>query len=233
MNDDDILAGLDDEVRALIDAPKVLKAAQLESLSRTIATMRDEAVKARKESGIEQTWLKCEEAYLGIDDLNRAEYASAKWAKATTMQGPLVSVTQPKDDTKATAYVRLTTRYVNAGHSKVCEIALPADGKAFTLKATPVPEMAEAVGDETPAEQITGQPMPGPDGKPVTVDQLAKHAIDIAEQAAEKAATRIHDWHVECKRSAEVSKIIFDGARIGVGVLCGPIPESRRVVVVR
>lgn len=233
MNDDDILATLDDEVRSLIEAPKVLKAAQLDALSETIAGMRDAAVKARKESGIEATWLKCEEAYLGIDDLNRSEFETAKWAKATAMNVPLVAVTHAKDDTKATAFVRLTTRYVNAGHSKVCEIALPADGKAFTLKATPVPEMSEALGDETPAEQITGKAMPGPDGQPVTVDKLAKHAIDVAEKAAEKAATRIHDWMVEYKHGAEVSKVIFDGARIGVGVLVGPIPESRRVVVVR
>jgi hypothetical protein len=234
MNDDDnILAALDDEVRALIQAPKVLKAAQLEGLSRTIANMRDEAVKARRESGIEATWLKCEEAYLGIDDLNRSEFANVKWAKATTMDGPLVRTSEKADDTKATAYVRLTTRYVNAGHSKVCEIALPADGKAFTLKATPVPDMTEAIGNETPAEQITGQPMPGPDGQPVTVDQLAKHAVDMAEKAATKAATRIHDWMVEYKHSKEASKVIFDGARIGAGVICGPIPESRRTVVVR
>jgi len=230
---DDILEGLDDEVRSLMEAPQRMQAAQLDFLSITIAGMRDEAVKARKESGIEATWLKCEEAYLGIDDLNRSEFATAKWAKATTMNAPLIAVTQPSDDTKATAFVRLTTRYVNAGHSKVCEIALPVDGKAFALKATPVPEMSEAVGDDTPAEQVTGQPMPGPDGQPVTVDQLAKHAIDVAEKAAEKAATRIHDWMVEYKHPAEISKVVFDGARIGVGVLCGPIPESRRAVVVR
>jgi hypothetical protein len=234
MNDDNsILDSLDEEVRSLIERPKMLKAAQLDILSQTIAGMRDEAVKARKESGIEATWLKYEEAYLGIDDLNRSEFAAAKWAKATTMQGPLVQVTPEKDDTKATAYVRVTTRYVNAGYAKVCEIAIPADGRAFTLTATPVPEMADAVGDKTLAEQVTGQPMPGPDGQPVTVDQLAKHAIDKAEQAAEKAATRIHDWMVEYKHGAETRKVIFDGARIGVGVICGPIPESRRAVVVR
>jgi hypothetical protein len=233
VNDADLMASLTDEVRALIQQPEVLKAEQLDGLSRTIAELRDEAVKARRESGIEATWLKCEEAYLGIDDLNRSEFAGAKWAKATTINGPLVAVTKETDDTKATAFVRLTARYVNAGHAKVCEIALPADGKAFTLKATPVPEMSDAVGDETPAEQITGQPMPGPDGNPVTVDQLAKHAIDVAEKAAEKAATRIHDWMVEYKHPAEIRKVVFDGARIGVGVLCGPIPESKRVVVVR
>ena len=230
MNED--LSSLPDEVRALIEAPEVLSQEIRDKLSQTIAELRDDAVSARKESGIEETWQRYEDAYIGIDDTNRAEFAGAKWAKGMTMDAPLVRATQGADETKATAFVKLTARYVDAGAAKVCEIALPADGKAFTLKATPVPEMAGAEENDTPAEQVTGQPMPGPDGQPVTVATLAKHALAEAEAAAEKAATRIHDWMVEYKHNAEMRKVIFDMARIGTGVLCGPIPDSKRVVVV-
>ena len=230
MNED--LSSLPDEVRALIEAPEVLSQEIRDKLSQTIAELRDDAVSARKESGIEETWQRYEDAYIGIDDTNRAEFAGAKWAKGMTMDAPLVRATQGADETKATAFVKLTARYVDAGAAKVCEIALPADGKAFTLKATPVPEMAGAEENDTPAEQVTGQPMPGPDGQPVTVATLAKHALAEAEAEAEKAATRIHDWMVEYKHNAEMRKVIFDMARIGTGVLCGPIPDSKRVVVV-
>jgi hypothetical protein len=232
LNEQDLMSQLPDEVRALIERPKVLKAAALEALSTTIAELRDEAVAARKSSGIEDTWRECEEAYVGIDDLNRDEFKGAKWTKATTMTGGLMKETGKADSNKATAYVKLVARYVDAGHAKVCEIVLPADGKAFTLKATPLPELAGGVGNMQPAQDITGQPMPGHDGQPVTVDALAKHAIEQAESAAEKAATRIYDWLVEYKHNAEMRKVIFDMARLGVGVLCGPIPESKRVVVV-
>ena len=227
------LQDLPDEVRAEIERPQVERADQLKGLATHIAKLRDEAVAARKESGIEATWHDNEEAYLGIDDLTRNDFMAAKWAKPMTMEGGLIKKTNPADSTKATAFVMVTARYVDAGTAKVCETALPVDGKPFTLKATPVPELSSASEDSTPAEQITGQPMPGPDGQPVAVKDLAKHQIEKAEKAAEKACARIYDWMVEYKHPAEMRKVIFDGARIGTGVIHGPIPEMRKARVLR
>ena len=227
------LQELPEEVRAEIERPQVERADRLNGLATHIAKLRDEAVAARKESGIEATWHDCEEAYLGIDDLTRNDFMAAKWAKPMTMEGGLIKKTNPSDSTKATAFVMVTARYVDAGTAKVCETALPVDGKPFTLKATPVPELSGAAEDNTPAEQITGQPMPGPDGQPMAVKDLAKHQIEKAEKAAEKACTRIYDWMVEYKHPAEMRKVIFDGARIGVGVVHGPIPEPRKARVLR
>ena len=226
------LQDLPDDVRAEIERPQLERSAHLEGLATHVSGLRDEAVKARKESGIESTWQECEEAYLGIDDLTRAEFGQAKWAKPMSMEGGLIKQTTPGDSTKATAFVCLTARYVDAGTAKVCEINLPIDGKPFTLKATPVPELSSAAEDDTPAEQVTGQPMPGPDGQPVAVKDLAKHQISKAEKAAEKACARIYDWMVEYKHTAEMRKLIFDGARLGAGVLHGPIPEVRKARVV-
>ena len=227
------LQDLPDEVREEIQRPQVERADRLHGLATHIAKLRDEAVAARKESGIEATWHDCEEAYLGIDDLTRNDFMAAKWAKPMTMEGGLIKKTNPADSTKATAFVMVTARYVDAGTAKVCETALPVDGKPFTLKATPVPELSSASEDSTPAEQITGQPMPGPDGQPVAVKDLAKHQIEKAEKAAEKACARIYDWMVEYKHPAEMRKVIFDGARIGTGVIHGPIPEPRKARVLR
>lgn len=227
------LQDLPEEVRAEIERPQVERADRLHGLATHIAKLRDEAVAARKESGIEATWHDCEEAYLGIDDLTRNDFMAAKWAKPMTMEGGLIKKTNPADSTKATAFVMVTARYVDAGTAKVCETALPVDGKPFTLKATPVPELSSASEDSTPAEQITGQPMPGPDGQPVAVKDLAKHQIEKAEKAAEKACARIYDWMVEYKHPAEMRKVIFDGARIGTGVIHGPIPEMRKARVLR
>ena len=227
------LQDLPDEVREEIQRPQVERADRLNGLATHIAKLRDEAVAARKESGIEATWHDNEEAYLGIDDLTRNDFMAAKWAKPMTMEGGLIKKTNPADSTKATAFVMVTARYVDAGTAKVCETALPVDGKPFTLKATPVPELSSASEDSTPAEQITGQPMPGPDGQPVAVKDLAKHQIEKAEKAAEKACARIYDWMVEYKHPAEMRKVIFDGARIGTGVIHGPIPEPRKARVLR
>ena len=233
------LASLPPEVREAIggvDGLQRVPDEEVASLGDTIGKLRDEAVAARKESGIEDVWLEREEAYLGIDDENRAEFAGARWAKPMAMEGPLTRQRMTPvggSSVKATAFIRLTSRYVDAGAAKVCEIALPIDGKSFTLRATPVPEMSLALGDDTPAEQITGQPMPGPDGQPVTVDQLAQHVISEADTAAEKAADRINDWLVEGKHLSHMRRVIFDMSRLGVGVIKGPVPVVRTATVVR
>lgn len=114
---------------------------RLAALGAAIADKRKEAVDARKGSGIESIWLSCEEAYLGVDDMNRHEYSNAKWSKATTMQGPLVENLPRREDHRSTAFVRLTSRYVDAGAAKLCEIALPIDDKPFKFDPTPVPDL--------------------------------------------------------------------------------------------
>jgi hypothetical protein len=43
--------------------------------------------------------------------------------------------------------------------------------------------------------------------------------------AAKKAETRIYDWMVECQYAGEARKVLFDSARLGVGVLKGPFPK--------
>lgn len=234
-NIDALIAELPDEVRAEIDRPKIERLETLNALGIAIAKLRDEAVAARKESGIEDTWRECEEAYYGVDDLNRHEFAGAKWIKPMTMEGPLLRPSAATDggEHRATVFIKLTARYVDAGAAKVCEIALPIDGKPFTLKPTPVPEVSDLLDDKTPAQKITGQPMPGAEGAPVTVDELAKHALSKIERKAEKAAKRIHDWMVEYKHGTEMRKVVFDMARLGVGIIKGPLPEIRRARVVR
>jgi hypothetical protein len=226
------LDGLPDDVRAAIERPQLERQARLTRLGATIGALRDEAVKYRNESGIESTWFELEAQYVGIDAMNRHEFETAKYVKPIALGGPLIAEKLNRDDTKATAFVAETRRYVMAGYSKVCEVSLPVDGKPFALKATPVPEMASAADDQTLAQDVTGQPMPGHDGQPVKVQDLAKHAMEVAEKAAEKAATRIADWMVEYKHNAEIRKVVFDGARIGVGVLKGPFPEARKTIVV-
>lgn len=132
----------------------------LDALGLTIAEKRDEAVQARKNSGIEDVWMACEEAYLGIDDANRGDFAKAKWAKPTSKEGAVTTDDKPgKGETRSTAFVRLTSRYVDAGTAKLAEILLPIDDKAFSFDPTPIPELIEKIKDRTP--------IVGPDGQPI------------------------------------------------------------------
>lgn len=224
---------------------------RLEAFGLAIAAKRKEAVDARKSSGIEDVWMYCEEAYLGIDDTNRAEFASAKWAKPTTMDGPLRKVSN-NDGVKSTAFARLTSRYVDAGAAKIGEITLPIDEKPFNLTATPVPDLIDAKDDQrplvdggvpvmkpSPAQPAAsgmvapqpGQPAP-PAQVPVTVADVAQHHLDEAADAAKKAEQRIYDWMIEYGHAAEMRKVLFDDARLGSGCLKGPFPEVSKAMAV-
>ena len=57
-----------------------------DALAGRLVTLRKEAVDGRKSSGIEDVWLAAEEAYLGIDDVNRTQWGKAQWSKPTSMQ---------------------------------------------------------------------------------------------------------------------------------------------------
>lgn len=73
-----------------------------------------------------------------------------------------------------------------------------------------------------------GQPM-----VPLTVKDLAEENIEIARKKAKAAERRIYDWMVECQYTAEMRKVVFDGARIGTGVVKAPYPKSSRSVVTK
>lgn len=150
---------------------------QLEAISVALVSRRKEAVDARKSSGIEEVWRQCEEAYLGIDDMNRSEFANARWAKPTTMEGGLTSSRPNNDEVRSSAFVRLTSRYVDAGTAKLAEILLPIDDKAFSLSSTPDPELVKQAKDLAPLMDGAGAPL---------MRQLTES--ELAAQASQQAA---------------------------------------------
>ena len=261
MIDDD----LPEEVRELLMEQEELSATKLADLGRVLAKKRDDAVKHRSSSGIEDIWSKAEEAYNGIDDANRAAFSSARWIKPTSLNGPVMTASARPGGTevKSDAYVRLTSRYVDAGTAKLTEILLPIGEKAFSFGPTPVPDMVDATDDSRqivmdgvplerdarpgeipqlpgamstpPQGEPAGTPPPASPaapgtptpGVPLTVKDLVEEAVERATKSAKKAERRIYDWMVESKYPAENRKVIFDAARIGVGVLKGPFPRKK------
>lgn len=215
----------------------------LDAISEGVQKERDDSVSARKESGIEKVWLAAENAYIGIDAQNQSEFKGQNWAKPMTMAGPVWTAPSANEDTgRSTVFPPLTARYVDAGTAKVCEITLPADDKPFSFGPTPIPEQVKGQKDERQVLLDSGEPamrdpepgeqpaaLPGqPPGVPIKVKDLAKEAVELATEQAKKAEKRIYDWMVESNYRAEMRKVIFDVARIGVGVLKGPFPVMRK-----
>lgn len=296
------VADLPDEIRAELEqdpaSQEVGDPNMLAAIGVLIAGKRDEAKAARTSSAIESVWLEAEEAYIGMDDANRDEFAQGKWSKPSDMSGPVTTSRGPgTDTTKSSAFVRLTARYVDAGAAKLGEILLPLDDKAFSITETPDPELIAGKDDKRQlVDEQTGQPMmrnaqpgelpqtgggalPGatpsaptpaspvppvppagmpaaaptamaptppavPDGTPplpagaagaapaqppqvpLTAADLAEEKIELARKKATAAETKIYDWLVESHYQAEMRKVIFDAARIGVGILKGPFPKA-------
>ncbi|MEK9796291.1 MAG: hypothetical protein VW713_06035, partial [Alphaproteobacteria bacterium] len=135
------------------------------------------------------------------------------------------------------------------GASKISEIALPINDKAFSLSPTPVPDLIEQEKDFSVVTGPDGQPVwrdavpadlerlganpaaqfldPAGMQVPLTKADYAGAVMRKARKAAEKAEKRIFDWMLESRYPMQMRKVIFDGARIGVGVLKGPFPDVR------
>lgn len=235
---------LPDDLREMIAAMKAEKQSRIDGLGKTVARMRDAAVLARKSSGIETIWREDEEYYQGIDDANRGTTA---WTKAAGVNGGLEGETKGTEK-RCTAFFNLTRPFVDAASARMGDILLPATDWNFAIKPTPVPEitdqamppmMPQAIPAISPmAPQGMPQQMPtqpAPPGQPPLMNQPPQGGFFspqtkplTADQRVEKAEKRIHDWLTECAYHAELRKVIHDMAKIGTGVIKGPVASKKK-----
>lgn len=204
--------------------------ARLDALGASLARTRSQAINARQSSGIEDIWYEDEEFYQGIDNANRGEMKSAWRTKPPGQTAASEQTTA--NQTRSTVFPNITGPYVDAASARISDMLLPTDDRNYALKETPIPEAVGASqGKYSPdmlrevAAMYPGQP------------ELAKKELALATQAAleviaeakakaEKAQTRIDDWLVECQWHSQVRLVIEDAARIGTGILKGPVPTN-------
>ena len=159
---------------------------------------------------------------------------------------PLPELIKAKEDTSQVVHDGMgnmpLTRPLKPGESPPVPLA-PAPAAAVPPAAAPAP-----VPPPTPpapgglpvpamgaAPAAAGAVLPAgaaaPPRVPLTVKDLAEENIELARKKAKLAETRIYDWMVDCQYPAEMRKVIFDAARIGVGVLKAPYPKPSRSIV--
>lgn len=193
---------------------------RIASFGETMRKMRDEAVSARAESGIELEWLEDEEYYEGIDDGNRDFYRNR--GKPLSPEGGSDRVEPQKLRSKI--FLNITAPYVDAAAAKVADMLLPTDEQNWGIEETPIPRMVDMENDNTPVVDLNGQPVVKLDGQPYTVADYAKIVKEKAKDAVKAAEKRIDDWTAECNMNSHIRQLIEDAARIGTGVLKGPFP---------
>jgi hypothetical protein len=118
--------------------------------------------------------------------------------------------------------------------------AQPAGMPAGQMPAAPMPAQGGAMAamaapqQATPAAAIMADPaqaaQPPVDPLEVAFKKLAE-IRQKALDAAKKAQDQVDDFLTECYYHTELRKVIHDAARIGTGVVKGPVPERREVKV--
>lgn len=222
---------LPDEIQEQVGDELDQKQKRIADLSMLVARKRDEAIAGRAASGIEQIWEEDEDSYEGFDDANRQESGIIKGA---TKSSGLMRRARP-NQTRSTMFLNITRPYVDSAAARVADMLLPTDDRAFEIKPDPIPDVTPFKDDESIAVhpvsgQVATNTVQGPQGPqqvPLTKADLAKELMDRATVSAEAAQTRIDDWLTECNFHAEKRKSIHDCAKLGIGILKGPIPIKR------
>ncbi|NIB43807.1 hypothetical protein HBA55_29665 [Pseudomaricurvus alkylphenolicus] len=224
----------DDDLEALhtaMDKHEAMLGEKLQKLSRVIAEKRSEAIEYRVSSGIEKQWDEDEEHYEGVDDANRSEIEGN--ADVEHGGGEL------GEPTGSTIFINITKQYCDAAGASMADMLMPTDGGAFHVDSTPVPELLPFAEGNLPTairQQIQAEFPGNEQGAAQREAEIVGQAQSILQNAKDKAAKaqqRIEDWLVECQYHAHMRKVIEDAARVGTGVLKGPVPQKRRQVAYR
>lgn len=213
----------------------------VQALGQALITKRKEAMEHRANLGIELDWQEDDEYYDAKDRAN-PEGETNVGKPVSPDGGPLGNINARNSPARSTVFVPITRPYVDAAHARVSDMLLPNDDAPWSLKATPVQDALEGVSPMTPVAAAVGAQPPGPGfapppGTPPGMEApqppmpagVAKNNKLPEELAAEEATKIITDWMIECQWHAEVRKMIEAGARIGTGVLKGPVATLRTV----
>ena len=110
----------------------------------------------------------------------------------------------------------------------------PTDARAWSIEATPVPNLPEKPSPLVQAIQLQQQQV-GPDGQPIAaqpqVDPL-EEMMNAAARAAKGAQLWIDDKLQECDFQGEIRAVVDEASRLGTGVIRGPLPTIRRTMKV-
>ena len=220
---DEALVVLDEmtpeELEALEDAAvkaSAEKEERLLKLTQVVVKHRDDAVKFRVASGVEQRWAEDQAYYEGEDESNRTNFY-----KGMTQDSPLIS--KPKSRYRSKVFLNITRPYCEIASSKVIEVLSPVDDRMWSIEPTGIPSLPQEPSVLVGAIQVQ-QADPN---QPPPVDPV-EEMIKAATRAALGAQTWIDDKLQECDFAGQIRMIVDEASRLGTGVVRGPLPSSRR-----
>ena len=127
-----------------------------------------------------------------------------------------------KEAKRAHPFIKLTRAKTNAAESQLVDLLFPNDDKNWGIKPTPVPELADRVGDDTPA-MIDGQQYQDDEGHVITESDLAERELQLIKERCENMELEIEDQLVETSYNSKARQAIHDACVLGTGVVKGPV----------
>jgi len=200
------------------------KAEKLQSFGSSLSGQRDEWIRSRGSYGVDKRWIEDEDQYNGKDNINKA----ASQMMTSVEQGYPVT-TQGAKPHRSTVYIGLTRQKTNAAEARISDILLPTDDRNWGIKPTPKPKlMAMSRDTQMAGDKETGQPLMNPDtGEPLAMRDIARAAMKTAREKSDAMQLEIEDQLVECDYNGELRKVLHNSARLGTGVIKGPIVTNR------
>jgi hypothetical protein len=197
---------------------------RLQAFGQSMSHQRDEWIRARYSYGVDKRWLEDEDQYNAKDNVNKA----ASQMMTSVEQGYPVT-TQNAKPHRSTVYIGLTRQKTNAAEARISDILLPTDDRNWGIKPTPKPKlMAMSRDTQMAGDKETGQPLMHPDtGEPLAMRDIARAAMQTAREKSDAMQLEIEDQLVECDYNGELRKVIHNSARLGTGVIKGPIVTNR------
>lgn len=194
---------------------------RLDGIGLKLAMSRSEAIFGRQNLGIEEEWLQDEEYYEGIDEANRLE--STAW-RSKPLGSPL-PIDENKDSRGSTIFLNITRAYVDATAARMDDLILSPGEKTFKVKPTPRPELLALSKGKIPLNikksLAKGQ---NPQLQQDQAINEAKELVNRANETSKRIEEQIWDWNVESQYAAHNRRVIEDSAKVGSGILKGPIP---------
>ena len=226
---------------------------RLDSFGQALAKTRSDAIAYRQQSGIEQIWDEDNDFFEGVDDMNRGDERSIRndkppQAGASTANRGSVARGQSR------VFPNITGPFVEAAAAHISDILLPTEDKPpWSFEPTPIPELieqAEQYAEENPEaaeasskkgflarvkDSVTAEGRDESEARDeAMVDQSpsmdpeqAFEQMEMAKAIAEATQTRVWDWQVEAQFNAHVRVVLEDAARVGTGVIKGPVPKEQ------
>lgn len=197
---------------------------RLQAFGHNMAKQRDDWIRIRYGYGVDKRWLEDEDQYNNKDNVNRA----ASQMMTSVEQGYPVT-TQHAKPHRSTVFIGMTRQKTNAAEARVADILLPTDDRNWGIQPTPEPYLAGmTMTNEMAIDPRTGQPIIDPKtGQPLRKKEVARAVMEMARKKAQAMQNEIYDQLIECDYNGELRKVIHDAARLGTGVVKGPIVMNR------